>query len=115
MNFVPYRLGSGYIPSSPNDDGAAGIDFSPDNPALSPYFMCLINQQGVLTLYFKRPGDNGFYNITRQIPGFKKDQPILLAVVVVGEQVTVYLNVVKVLTATIANLDQGHIALDVEF
>ncbi len=103
-----------YVSPNPKDDGEAGIAFSRDNGGRS-YFYYYIDQQGALSLYFEGQRSPALDFVTKQIPGFKKDQPNLLAVVVIGEQVTVYFNLVKEFTVTVPHLGQGHIVLDVEF
>jgi len=104
-----------YIHPSPNDDGAAGIDFGPAANGFD-YFQILITQQGKLVVNGVGPNITGEGELAaKEIASFKKDQPNLLGVVVVGEQITVYINLVKELTATIPNLGQGHITLEVDF
>jgi hypothetical protein len=104
-----------YIHPTPNDDGAAGIAFGRTANGFD-YFLILINQQGKLTVSGVGPNIIGEGQLAaKEIAGFKKDQPILLAVVVQRHQASIYVNFVKELTVTIPTLGQGRISLEVDW
>jgi hypothetical protein len=104
-----------YVHPTPNDDGAAGIAFARTANGLD-YYLILLNQQGKLTFNGVGPATPGEGQLaTKESASFKKDQPILLAVVLQGHQASIYVNFVKELAVTIPTLGQGRISLEVDF